>query len=53
VTAVIQKSALIRSVQLWSVNQQTMEAEEVTNLWIKTKSVTVKEKMLMVQEQME
>jgi hypothetical protein len=43
---------LIRNVQLWSVNQQTTEAEEVTGLWIRTKSVTAEEKMLMVQEGM-
>jgi hypothetical protein len=30
-----------------------MEAEEVTDPWIRTKSVTVEEKMLMIQEGME
>jgi hypothetical protein len=48
-----QKSAFVRSVRLWSVNQWTMEAEEVTDLWIRTQSVIVEEKMLMVGEGME
>jgi hypothetical protein len=45
------KSVSVRelSVQLWSVNQRTTEAEEVTDLWIRTKSVTVEEKTLVVQ----
>jgi hypothetical protein len=51
--AVAQKSASVRSVQLWSVNQRTKEAEEVTDSWIRTKSVTVKVKTLEVQEEME
>jgi hypothetical protein len=38
--AVVQKSAFVRSVQLRSVNQRTTEAD-VTDLWIRTKSVTV------------
>jgi hypothetical protein len=50
---VVQKSAFVRSVQLWSGNQRTAEAEEVTDLWIRTKSVTVEEKTLVVQEGME
>jgi hypothetical protein len=45
----VQKSAFIRSVQLWSVNQRTTETEEVTDSWIRTKSVTVEEKTLVVQ----
>jgi hypothetical protein len=51
--AVAQNSAFVRSVQLWSVNQRTTEPEEVTDSWIGTKSVTVEEKMLLVQEGME
>jgi hypothetical protein len=35
--AVVQKSAFVRSVQLWSVKQRTMEAEEVADSWIRTK----------------
>jgi hypothetical protein len=34
-------------------NQTTMEGEEVTDSWIRTKSVTVEEKTLVVQEGME
>jgi hypothetical protein len=37
------------SVQLWSVNQRTAEAEEVTDSYIRNKSVTVEEKALVVQ----
>jgi hypothetical protein len=51
--AVLQKSALVRSVQLWTVNQRATEAEEVTDSWIRTKSVTVEEKTLVVQEGMD
>jgi hypothetical protein len=37
-------SAFVRelSVQLWSVNQGTTEAEEVTDSYVRTKSVTQK-----------
>jgi hypothetical protein len=28
--AIVQKTALVRSVQLWSVNRRTMEADEAT-----------------------
>jgi hypothetical protein len=51
--AAVQKSASVRSVQLWSVNQRTEETGEVTGSWIRTKSVTVEEKTLVVQEGME
>jgi hypothetical protein len=37
------------SVRLCSVNQRTTEAEEVTYLQIRSKSVTVEEKTLLVQ----
>jgi hypothetical protein len=37
------------SVQLWSVNQRTTGAEEETDSEIRTKSVTVEEKTLVVQ----
>jgi hypothetical protein len=37
------------SVQLWSVNQRTTEAEEVADSEIRTKSVTVEEETLVVQ----
>jgi hypothetical protein len=43
----------MRDVQLWSVKQQMMEAEEETHLWIRTKSVKVDERTLVVQERME
>jgi hypothetical protein len=33
------------SVQLWSVNQRTTEAEEVTDSYIRTESVTIEERL--------
>jgi hypothetical protein len=50
---VVQKSAFVRIVQLWSGNQWTTEAEEVTDSWIRTKSVAVEQKTLVVQEDVE
>jgi hypothetical protein len=53
--SIVKEDSLVRelSVQLWSVNQRTTETKEVTDSQIRTKSVTVKEKTLVVQEGME